>query len=192
VVINQQHEVVRFSGRTGPYIQHSPGAPSLNLFNILGRDLLPTVRAAVHQAFASRQSVVHEDLVIAINEHNELVNLIVEPISLEVDGELYIVAFQDRGLVRRASTSTETDETADARVQALERELRGTRTQLQGTIDDLETANEELKSANEEYQSVNEEFQSAMKSWRALRRSSSLSTRSSPQSTASSTPRTKP
>jgi two-component system CheB/CheR fusion protein len=118
VVINQQHEVVRFSGRTGPYIEHSPGAPSLNLFNILRRDLLPTVRAAVHQAFASRQSVVHEDLVIAINEHNKIVNLIVEPISPEIDGELYIVAFQDRGLVRRASTSTETAGTADARVGA--------------------------------------------------------------------------
>jgi two-component system, chemotaxis family, CheB/CheR fusion protein len=161
VVINRQHEVLRFSGRTGHYIEHSPGAASLNLFNILRKDLQPPVRAAVRKAFASRHSVVHEDLVIPINDHNNIVNLIIEPISREADAELYAVAFQDRGFVRRASTTTETAETADARVQALERELRGTRTQLQSTIDDLETANEELKSANEEYQSVNEEFQSA-------------------------------
>ena len=161
VVINRQHQVLRFSGRTGYYIEHSPGAASLDLFNILRRDLLPTVRAAVQKAFVSRRPVVHEDLVIAINDHSKIVNLIIEPISGEADAELYAVAFQDRGLVRRESTPTETAETADARAQALERELRGTRTQLQSTIDDLETANEELKSANEEYQSVNEEFQSA-------------------------------
>jgi two-component system CheB/CheR fusion protein len=160
VVINRQHEVLRFSGRTGHYIEHSPGAASLNLFNILRKDLLPMVRAAVHQAFASRQPVVHEDLVVAINDHSKIVNLIIEPIFQETDGELYAVAFQDRGFVGRASTRAETSEASDVRAQALERELRGTRTQLQSTIDDLEAANEELKSANEEYQSVNEEFQS--------------------------------
>ena len=97
---------------------------------------------------------------IAINDHSEVVNLIVEPISGEVEAELYAVAFQDRGFVRRESTPAETAEAADARAQTLERELRGTRTQLQTTIDDLETANEELKSANEEILSANEELQS--------------------------------
>jgi two-component system CheB/CheR fusion protein len=160
VVINRQHEVLRFSGRTGHYIEYSPGAASLNLFNILRKDLLPTVRAAVQKAFASRQLVVHEDLVIAINDHSKIVNLIIEPISEHAEAELYAVGFQDRGFARRESATGETAETADARAQTLEKELRATRTQLQSTIDDLETANEELKSANEEYQSVNEEFQS--------------------------------
>jgi two-component system, chemotaxis family, CheB/CheR fusion protein len=161
VVINRQHEVLRFSGRTGHYIEHAPGAASLNLFNILRKDLLPAVRAAVHKAFASRQPVVHQDLVVAINDHSKIVNLIVEPVAQEADAELYAIAFQDRGFVRPASTPAETGETADAPVHALETELRATRTQLQSTIDDLEMANEDLKSANEEYQSVNEEFQSA-------------------------------
>jgi two-component system CheB/CheR fusion protein len=160
LVINRQREVLRFSGRTGHYIEHSPGAASLNLFNILRKDLLPTVRVAVQKAFASRQPVVHEDLVIVINDHSKIVNLIIEPISEQTEGELYAVAFQDRGLVHRESATTETAETADARAQTLEKELRATRAQLQSTIDDLETANEELRSANEEYQSVNEEFQS--------------------------------
>lgn len=160
LVINRQHEVLRFSGRTGHYIEHSPGAASLNLFNILRKDLLPTVRVAVQKAFASRQSVVHEDLVIVINDHSKIVNLIIEPISEHAEAELYAVAFQDRGFARRESATGETAETADARAQTLEKELRATRAQLQSTIDDLETANEELKSSNEEYQSVNEEFQS--------------------------------
>jgi two-component system CheB/CheR fusion protein len=49
LVIDRQHQVLRFSGRTGHYIEHSPGAASLDLFNILRKDLLPTVRAAVQE-----------------------------------------------------------------------------------------------------------------------------------------------
>jgi two-component system, chemotaxis family, CheB/CheR fusion protein len=161
LVINRQHEVLRFSGRTGHFIEHSPGAASLNLFNILRKDLLPTVRVAVQKAFASRQSVVHEDLVIVINGHSKIVNLIIEPISEQAEGELYAVAFQDRGLVHRESATVETAEAADARAQTFEKELRATRNQLQSTIDDVEMANEELKSANEEFQSTNEELESA-------------------------------
>jgi two-component system, chemotaxis family, CheB/CheR fusion protein len=161
LVINRQHEVLRFSGRTGHYVEHSPGVASLNLFNILRRDLLSTVRSAVQKAFATRQPVTHDDLVVAVNGHSNLVNLIVEPISEEPDTELYVVAFQDRGLVANEGGVTEKSGTGDDRVRALENELRATRLQLHSTIDDAETANEELKSSIEEYQSVNEEFQSA-------------------------------
>ena len=159
VVVNHQHEVVRFSGRTGHYIEHSSGEASLNLFSILRKDLLPAVRAAVQNAAATRQPVVHEDLVVASNGTSKLINLVVEPISAEADAELYLVAFQERGFVNRPAAPAPA-ESADTRTQAIERELRATRAQLQSTIDDLEIANEELKSANEEYQSVNEEFQS--------------------------------
>jgi len=160
VVINRQYEVVQFSRRTGQYIEHSPGAASLGLFGILRKDLLPTVRTAVQKAFATREPVVHDDLVIALNGNSKIVNLVVAPIAEEADAELYVVAFQDRGVAARRSSAAATHASAGARVQALEKELDAARTQLQHTIDDLETANEELKSSNEEYQSVNEEFQS--------------------------------
>lgn len=160
VVINRQHEVLRFSGRTAQYIEHSVGAASLNLFGILRKELLPTVRTAVHKAFATREPVVHDDLVIARNGNSKIVKLVVAPIAEEADAELYVVAFQDRGVAARGSAAAAAGASADSRVQALEKELHASRTQLQHTIDDLETANEELKSSNEEYQSVNEEFQS--------------------------------
>ena len=161
LVINRQHEVLRFSGRTGHYVEHSSGAASFNLFDILRKELLPTVRIAVQRALATRKPVIHEDMVVPVNGHSKIINLIVEPISEEGDGELYVVAFQDRGLVGREGARDKMGKNADARVQALEKELRATRLQLQSTIDDAEAANEELKSSNEEYQSVNEEFQSA-------------------------------
>jgi two-component system CheB/CheR fusion protein len=49
----------------------------------------------------------------------------------------------------------------DARILALQSELRAREEYLQTTQEELATANEELKSSNEEMQSVNEELQSA-------------------------------
>ena len=45
-------------------------------------------------------------------------------------------------------------------IQALQRELLGTRERLRNLAEELEAANEELQSSNEEYLSVNEELQS--------------------------------
>ena len=49
---------------------------------------------------------------------------------------------------------------ADARIAALQQELRAKEEYLQTTNEELETSNEELKSSNEEMQSINEELQS--------------------------------
>jgi two-component system CheB/CheR fusion protein len=48
----------------------------------------------------------------------------------------------------------------DARIAALQQELRAKEEYLQTTNEELETTNEELKSTNEELQSTNEELQS--------------------------------
>ncbi len=48
----------------------------------------------------------------------------------------------------------------DARVVALQQELRAKEDHLQAANEEMETSNEELKSSNEELQSVNEEMQS--------------------------------
>ena len=159
VTINEQHEVVRFSGRTSPFIEHSTGAASLNLFSIIRRELLPDVRAAVQEAITARQTALREDLVVTIDGQSRIVNLVVEPIPIEAGASAYVVAFVERGSFSRAPTVGA--DTSDAQVEALSRELRATRAQLQSTIDNLETTNEELKSANEEFQSVNEELQSS-------------------------------
>jgi len=159
VVIDRQHEVLRFSSRTGPYVEPSAGPASLELFSILRKDLMLPVRAAVDEAFATRKAVVHENLVVTGSGDRKIVSLIVEPIS--ANEEFLVVAFQDRGFVSRDGVAAESGEGADSRFQAVENELRATRTQLQNTIDDLEKANEELKSINEEYQSVNEEVLSS-------------------------------
>ncbi len=170
VVVDANHEVLRFGGDTRRYLAPSSGVASLNLFQLLDKSLRSVVRSAVMQAFASGQPVVRDDSQLA-SSHDRPLRLIVEPLPLpatmqpggEDHVQLCVVAFQQlesAPSVVPAAPGAEVD-SAVGRIQALENELRATRMQLQSTINLHETASEDLKSAVEEYQSVNEELQSA-------------------------------
>jgi two-component system CheB/CheR fusion protein len=164
VVIDANHEVVRFGGGTGRYFAPASGAASLNLFQLLDKSLRGAVRAAVLQAFASGNRVIHEGLNPVLNGQEQALRLIVEPLA-EDDGKvgMCVVAFAEVEVAPRPTEPAIDGKPGRevARVHALEDELRSTRVQLHNAIELHETASEELKSANEEYQSVNEELQSA-------------------------------
>jgi len=157
VVVDGNHDVLRFSGQTDKYLGPSPGAASLNFFNLIRRGLRPAARAALTKALATQQPVTHEALAIEANGGRQLVDLSVEPIP-DSDAGLCVVAFFDRKPVVNGKGPTDAAQTLP--LEALEKELRTTRERLEATVDQLETSNEEMKSANEEYQSVNEELQS--------------------------------
>ncbi len=155
VVVDGNHDVVRFAGQTDKYLGPTPGAASLNLFSLIRRGLRPAARAALAKAVASRQPVIHEALAIEVNGGRQLVDLVVE--ALPDSAGLCVVAFLDR---REVSGGGAADTRPTLPVEALENELRTMRERLEATVDQLEISNEEMKSANEEYQSVNEELQS--------------------------------
>jgi two-component system CheB/CheR fusion protein len=157
VVVDGSHDVLRFSGQSDKYLGPTPGAASLNLFNLIRKELRSAARAALAQALATRQPVAQEALAIEVNGHRQLVDLVVEPIRDSKAG-LCVVAFFDRGPEIGKKGSSDAGQTLP--IEALENELRTTRERLEATIAQLETSNEELNSANEEYQSVNEELQS--------------------------------
>jgi len=157
VVVDGNHDVLRFSGQTEKYLAPTPGAASLNLFNLIRRALRPAARAALAKALATRQAVTHEGLAIEVDGRRQLVDLVVEPLP-DSSASLCVVAFLDRRPA--ASGQGAIEEAQPHSVDVLERELRATRERLEATVDQLETSNEEMKSANEEYQSVNEELQS--------------------------------
>jgi two-component system, chemotaxis family, CheB/CheR fusion protein len=153
VVVDRNHEVIRFSGETDRYLGPSPGTASLNLFNLIRKALRTPARSALQRALTTGAAVKHENLVVQANGHRRLLDLIVEPLG---DGH-FVVAFAERPATaadRKASALPEPSS------DKLERELATTRERLQATIDALESANEEMKSSTEEYQSVNEELQS--------------------------------
>lgn len=162
VVIDSQHEVLHFSGRTGAYLDPATGTASLALMNLLHRDLRMDVHAALHKAETEGRTVVADRVRMGLNGDAQIVTIIVEPIENEHEAKSYVVLFQhgDRTGGEEVGAAVPPP-LRDEHVQRLEAELRLTRERLQATIEELESTNEELKSSNEEYQSINEELQSA-------------------------------
>jgi two-component system CheB/CheR fusion protein len=68
LVIDRQHEILRFSGSEARhYLEPSPGAANLNLFSLLQKTLRPAVRSAVEQALATERTVINEHLMVQID-----------------------------------------------------------------------------------------------------------------------------
>ncbi|MBR0789113.1 PAS domain-containing protein [Bradyrhizobium manausense] len=163
VITDDNFQILHFSGRTGRYIEPTAGAASLDLLQLVHRDLRLELRTALSRAAESNESAQAEQIQLGVNGHRVLVDITVEPILDGAGGHRnFVVLFKDgpaRGL--EASDSNPGSLVRTEHVERLESDLRATRERLQATIEELESTNEELKSSNEEYQSLNEELQSA-------------------------------
>jgi two-component system, chemotaxis family, CheB/CheR fusion protein len=153
VVVDRNHDVIRFFGETDKYLGPSPGTASLNLFSLVRKPLRTPARSALQKALTTQAVVRHENLLVQVNGHRRSLDLIVEPLE---DG-YFVVAFAERPA---PATGRDASGPPEPSSDSLERELAATRERLQAAIDELESSNEEMKSTNEEYQSVNEELQS--------------------------------
>lgn len=160
-VVDDQYEVLHFSGRTGRYLEPAAGAASLNLLNLVHRDLRLDLRSALHKAASEGERVETPHIPLSLDGQPHAVNLIVEPIAGEMGLTALVVLFQDAGPLIESKAADGERLISDEHVQRIEGELRLTKERLQATIEELESTNEELKSSNEEYQSINEELQSA-------------------------------
>jgi two-component system CheB/CheR fusion protein len=163
VLIDHQFDVLNFSGRTGRFLEPAAGVASLNLLNLVHRDLRLDLRAALHTAASDKIVAKVSRLQMEIDGERRRVDLAVEPIEDGIEPGGFVVLFTDGGAVE-ADPSHEAASASllrDEHVQRLEGELRLIKERLQATIEELESTNEELKSSNEEYQSINEELQSA-------------------------------
>jgi two-component system CheB/CheR fusion protein len=165
VVINGDGELLHGSARTGKYLELAPGVPRIDIFSMARPGLRPDLRAAVHKAAGTGQTVIQRNVTVGTNGGRQTIDLIVNPLRTTGGREsAFMVIFQDVGGIRAAGDA-ETVEGADdlesASLRQLEMELRATRERLQTTTEELESSNEELKSGNEELSSMNEELQSA-------------------------------
>lgn len=169
VVINGQFEVLQFRGRTGTYLEHPPGAASLNLLKMAREGLAMDLRTVISRAMKQGVPVKQEGARLRANGHTRDVLIEVMPFKLPPQNEpLFLVLFQDTtspaepGEAREGASRTERSrQHADAReLTILREEMAATRESLQAIIEEQEATNEELKSANEEIQSSNEELQS--------------------------------
>ena len=161
VVVDSHFDILHFSGRTRRYLEPNAGAATLNLLNMVHRDLRLDLRSALHRAVSEGGRVELPRLLLRDEDRTYCLNLIVEPIGDQGGEGSLVVLFQDIGSLPSVEAADGDRLATDEHVQRLDTELRTTRDRLQATIAELESTNEELKSSNEEYQSIHEEMQSA-------------------------------
>ena len=169
VLVNAQGDIIYIHGRTGRYLEPSPGETGVNNILTMARNgLRRPLISALHKAAAEHTRVSRPGLQVKTNGGFSTVNLIVQPSTTANKNEMYLVVFQEtteqmgETAVAPAHSPGETRPAGENEliISALEQELRAKEEYLQTAIEEMETANEELKSTNEELQSVNEELQS--------------------------------
>jgi two-component system CheB/CheR fusion protein len=163
VVINEDFDIVHIRGRTGPYFEPMPGAPSFNILRLARPELHVDMRRAIHQAKANGERVLVETRLTDDGKTRAIELEVLPIVEPDTKSRCFLLLFHEPKPKREIPAGTPGTPGAspdDERRQELERELTITKDYLQSTIEELESANEELKSANEELQSSNEELQS--------------------------------
>ncbi|MDO8473342.1 MAG: CheR family methyltransferase [Dehalococcoidia bacterium] len=174
-LINEHGDILYLHGRTGLYLEPAPGDASMNILKMAREGLRRELTLALRNAVARKEPVHQPGLRVKTNEGFKTVKLTVQPVTtgLSAAGEppLFLVIFEEAPARERAQPKKATPvgsgkragkkaTDSEARIAALEHELRSKEEYLRATAEELETSNEELKSSNEEMQSVNEEMQS--------------------------------
>ncbi len=161
VIVDANLDVVQFRGRTGPFLDPSPGEATLNVLKLVRPELLVALREATRMAFTDWVTATSPAIALWGESGPRSVSLEVMPLN-ESAPKCVIVVFNEIGASPPPVAVSGGGELsrADQRVVELERELSATKEYLQSTIQELEAANEGLQSANEELQSSNEELQS--------------------------------
>jgi two-component system, chemotaxis family, CheB/CheR fusion protein len=168
VLVNAQFDVIQFRGRTGPFLEPSPGQATLNLFKMARAGLAIDLRTALHQAQKSREPVHKSGVRVRGESGVKDVDLDVTPIfDNGVHESYYLVLFQtvERPTIHEKplpapKTAKGTRSDAEREIATLRSELAATQQDLHSIIEEQEATNEELQSANEEILSSNEELQS--------------------------------
>ncbi len=168
VLVNGQGDILYLHGRTGMFLEPAPGEAGINNILKMAREgLRNELIISLHQAAGTKGTVSHPGLRVKTNGHFTTVNLTVRPVTTGAgaspESPLYLVILEEAGepASRPAADPDGFDKlTVDARIEALQEQLRAKEEYLQSASEEMQSSNEELKASNEELQSVNEEMQS--------------------------------
>ena len=175
VLVNGKGDILYLHGRSGSYLEPTPGETGTNNILQMAREgLRSDLAIALHKAVGTKETVYCPGLRVKTNGDFICVNLTVRPVTAfppaKSDTPLYLIILEEarsfdheqnrKAALHVATTNDSTATDIDERVIALKQDLKAKEEYLQTAIEELETSNEELKSSNEEMQSVNEELQS--------------------------------
>ncbi len=177
-LVNRQGDILYLHGRTGMFLEPAPGEAAINNILKMAREgLRDPLTMALYKVAEIQEKVCHPGLHVKTNGHFTTVNLTVCPVSTGSEtspaNPWYLVILEEAAVTLNRATAEEagaapaaddsggfTNPTRDARIAALEQELRTKTEYIQSVLEEMQSSTEELKSSNEELQSVNEEMQS--------------------------------
>jgi two-component system CheB/CheR fusion protein len=167
-LVNGQGDILYLHGRTGLFLEPTPGEAGINNILKMARDgLRNELTMALHKAVGIKETVCHPGLRVKTNGPFTTVNLTVRPVTTGAgaspDSPLYLIVLEEASEAEVKGQKSEVSGPVpdpDVRIAALQRDLRAKEEYLQSTQEEMQSSNEELKSSNEELQSVNEEMQS--------------------------------
>jgi two-component system CheB/CheR fusion protein len=169
IIVNPDQVVVRFLGRTWPYIEPPDGMASLNLYKIAHPDLAIELRAAIHSVSKEGGKVRKKNIRFKVEGEEQRVDIQVMSLGGVMRGEdnLLVMFEPQPSPVRREKPDEDVaqgdrgpESVLVVKNEELEREVITIRDYMQSIVEEQEGTNEELRSANEEIQSTNEELQS--------------------------------
>jgi two-component system, chemotaxis family, CheB/CheR fusion protein len=163
VLVNERGDVLYIHGRTGKYLEPSPGAGVMNILEMAREGYAFELAGALRQAVATQQDTACRRLKVKTDNGFAEFGFTIKPLR-QPEGLLatLLVVFDEpppppakapKG--RRRQPPAPSPEIA-----ALAEELQFVKADLQAAIEELQANNEELQSANEELHSTNEELQS--------------------------------
>jgi len=177
VLVNAHGDILYLHGRTGMFLEPSPGAARINSILKMAREgLRLELTAALRRAVQDMEPVMRRGLRVRTNGHFTTVHLTIRPLTAgpvaTPDAPLFLVVLEDApdpspvaplpNTTRDGTTSgLQLSPDAEAHIAAVRSELHVKEEYLQSVIEELESSTEELRSSAEEMQSVNEELQSS-------------------------------
>jgi two-component system CheB/CheR fusion protein len=174
-LVNERGDILYLHGRTGRFLEPTPGESSLNVLGMAREGLRHDLSQAMREVVVGKQPTRRPGLRVRTNGHQTTVDLTIRPVSTEQTAtavaSLYLIVLEEPRTVDPAGMTTAgttpppaaadaagTD--ADSDITAIKEELRTQTEYLEMSRRDLEMSNEDLRATNEEFQSLNEEMQS--------------------------------
>ncbi|MBT8319755.1 MAG: PAS domain-containing protein, partial [Gramella sp.] len=165
VFVDSDYNILQAVGEFRKYANLPVSGFSINLLDMLEKDLKYIVQSTFNKALQENKRMVYRDVVIEQKNEKIGADIVIKPFKdHSLEGETnYVITFIEKELnfsdvdeVPKISPSNQTKEY----VASLEHELKTTKEDLQTSMEEIETSNEELQAANEELLASNEELQS--------------------------------
>ena len=175
VIVNEAMNILQVRGRTGPYLELSPGEPTHNILKMAREGLMGGLSKAIRTAAQTNAVAQEEGVRVESTGLFREVRLKVIPFrgSSSSQERYFLVLFEDAetgesqsgtmksAAIKGAAAKPKAAAHANGESGRLRLELASAKEYLQSIIEDKETTLEELQSANEEVQAANEELETA-------------------------------